>query len=79
MSDTIDHLLGIEEDLAKDGGGTLRDQLTSDFAAEATRIKRALDAGVTPAEFQALSKMAAAFEAAATVVTASWTRAHGVA
>ena len=76
MADKIGPLLALEEQLQQDGGGALRDRLRDEFAQGASRIKRILNGGVTPAEVQSLSKLVAAYDAAGTVVEEVWRRTH---
>ena len=77
MTDSIGPMLALEESLAADTGGTLRDELVGRFADQARQVKRTLDAGVPPAEYQTLSKLLAAYEAAGQVVAKAWNRGKG--
>ena len=76
MAEKIGPMLVLEEQLQQDGSGALRDRLRDEFAQSASRIKRTLNGGVTPAEFQSLSKLVAAYDAAGTVVEKVWQRTH---
>jgi len=63
--------LGVQEleaRLAADSDGKFRDGLKRGFLSEADAIKRTLDAGVAPAEFQRLTRAREAYACAARVV-----------
>lgn len=62
----MDHLMADED-------GTIRDAAMADIELLAGEIKRQIDAGVAPAEFQVLSKVHAALEQSVEVVKDGWT------
>lgn len=66
----------LEDELQTDVQGVLRRQLMEDLAQQAGKLKRVLDSGVTPAEFERLYNLHAAVDAAATVVDKVWQRFH---
>lgn len=68
--------LVLEEKLAGDRDGKMKQQILERLREGALGLKRRMDAGVPPEEFSRLGKTAAALEAATAVVEGVWTRMH---
>jgi hypothetical protein len=60
------------DQLITDSEGKIRDAAVRRIKEIERGVKRTLDAGVSPAEFQVLSKVHSALEQAAAVVDDSW-------
>lgn len=75
--DTADFtLLDLEQQLQNDPGGQLRDRIMAELEDEARQLKRRMDRGVPPQEFQTLSRLQTALEAAGLTVKVVWHRFH---
>lgn len=74
--DTPFTMLELEEQLQTDASGQLRDRLLAELQDQAQQIKRQLDRGVPPQEFQTLSRLQAALEAASLTVKVVWLNFH---
>lgn len=70
------NFLPLEDELQTDSQGVLRRQLLEELAQQAGKIKRVLDSGVAPAEFERVYSLHNAVNAAATVVEKVWQRFH---
>ena len=70
MSDVITELSqqDLFQRIASDTDGTVRSEALARIRDKAQAVKRALDAGVSPAEFQVLSKVQSGLAAAEKVV-----------
>lgn len=62
--------------LEKDNTGKVRDAAVKEMMELAADIKKTLDAGVSPAEFEKLSKVHTGLLAGAGVVLATWQDVH---
>ncbi|MEM8985352.1 MAG: EscE/YscE/SsaE family type III secretion system needle protein co-chaperone [Pseudomonadota bacterium] len=60
------------EELLNDKSGEVRDAAKERIKELERNVKRALDSGVSPTEFQTLSKVHEALEQAVTVVEDAW-------
>lgn len=60
------------EQLLNDADGEIRDAAITRIKEIEQDVKRTLDSGVSPAEFQVLTKVYGALEQAGTVVDDSW-------
>lgn len=69
-------MLALEEQLQADSEGQFRDRLLAELEAEAQQLKRQLDRGVPPQEFQTLSRLQAALDAARLTVKVVWLNFH---
>lgn len=70
--------LDLEKDLRNDVNGTYKKTLIDEFTQEAYHIKKTLQTGVKPDEYQKLDQLANAFEAASVVVDGVWQEIHSV-
>lgn len=75
-SQQTDHHFPLEGELQADRHGALRRQLLDELSQQAGAIKRALDGGVAPADFERARRLHAAFAAGTTVVEKVWQRFH---
>lgn len=66
----------LEDELQTDVQGVLRRRLLEELGQQAGQIKRVLDNGVSPTEFERLYSLHTAVAAAATVVDKVWQRFH---
>ena len=71
-------MVDLEGRLQSDEDGTVRDQLVSEFTAEAETVKRHLDSGLAPDEFERSQRLYSALGTAAEVVTKYWEMSHPV-
>lgn len=69
-------LILMEEDLQKDVEGTYCKETTKKLGYHLTEVKKVLDSGLPPDEFDAVSKMRDAIEAASTVIEKVWRGLH---
>lgn len=76
MEETAETLLDIEENLKKDRDGTYKKEIMDQFAAHLSQIKRAMDSGLPPEEFQKMEKLKNAVDAASDVVEKVWKGMH---
>jgi hypothetical protein len=67
----------MEERLAADAAGTYRDQVVARFNNEFQELKRQIDAGLAPADFEVAQKLNLAVTTAVVVVNKVWERLHG--
>ena len=74
MSETAQTLDPTEliERLVADGDGSVRDAAIACMGEKSKAIKRALDAGVSPDQYQVLTRTQEALEAAPRVVSRAW-------
>lgn len=74
MSDTMIKIdpSDLMDQLLNDKNGEVRDAAKARITEIERDVKRALDSGVSPAEFQVLSKVRGALEESAVVVEDSW-------
>jgi hypothetical protein len=68
--------LPLEAELRDDADGARRDALIADLRERAADLKRRMDAGVAPAEFDGLARRHRGLTAAAQVVELVWRRHH---
>ncbi len=66
----------MEQRLAEDQDGAYRDSLCRAFRGELAKVKRQLDSGLPPDEFQQASRLTAALETAISVVERIWRVEH---
>jgi hypothetical protein len=71
------NLVEMEDRLAADGAGTYRDEIVGRFNQQLQELKRQIDAGLAPAEFDAAQKLNAALTAGVAVVNRVWQGLHG--
>jgi len=69
-------LLDIENRLAEDSSGNYRDEVCDQLRTDAREVKRRIDSGLTPDEFQDAGRYLAALEAAISVVEQAWRFEH---
>lgn len=75
-SPTPEPWFSTEQKLMEDERGVERDALLEKLADYAGRVKRQMDAGVTPSEFTRLEQLRQGLEAAGAVVNHVWRRYH---
>ena len=68
MAEDQDHLLELEKAIKADDSGQKKTAILQQLAEDQASVKRAIDAGAAPAEFQKLEKYNAALHAATKVV-----------
>ena len=68
MSDSPVMILEMEEALAEDADGSVRDELVSKLRDDGRVVKQAMDQGLPPEEFEQARKIQDALERAARVV-----------
>jgi hypothetical protein len=71
------NLVEMEERLAADKSGAYRDQIVDRFNGQLVELKRQVDAGLAPAEFDSAQKLNAALNAGVAVVNKVWQGLHG--
>ncbi len=78
MSETIAEIdpRELQELLRNDKDGGVRDAAVAEMRSLAADIKKRAEAGVTPDEFQRLTKIEVALLTGALVVTAAWSGYH---
>jgi type III secretion system YseE family protein len=69
-------VLDMEARLLADSSGAYRDQLVRHLADERASLRRQMDAGLPPAEYEQANQLVAAVEAASKVVQTLWKTAH---
>lgn len=74
---TPTRILDIEEKLAGDADGSYRNSLCDSLRSELSAVKRHIDAGLPPDEYQEASQYLAALESAISVVERAWQAEHG--
>jgi hypothetical protein len=77
MEEAIEAMLEMEAKLRKDAGGNYRKEVRDQLSGYSVQLKRTLDSGLPPDEFQAVSKLKDAVEAASDVVGKVWQSFHG--
>lgn len=77
MEETAVPLLDMEEGLKKDADGTYRKEIVDQFAAFSSQIKRTMDSGLPPDEFQKWEQLRNGVDAASNVVEKVWGGMHG--
>lgn len=73
---TEQNWLPLEAELRDDADGARRDALVTDLRERAAALKRRMDEGVAPAEFDGLARRHSGLTAAAQVVELVWRRHH---
>jgi len=73
---TLD-MLDMEAKLMKDKGGSYRKEIMDRLSEYSAQVKKALDSGLSPAEFQDANRLKDAVDAASTVVDKVWKSIHG--
>ena len=76
MADDVFHMVDLEEKIASDASGELRDELCSDLVNEQAALKQRIDQGLPPDEYEKAQRLTAALESARKVVQSMWTLAH---
>lgn len=76
MNDQPIRLVEMESRLAADAAGAYRDQLLQRFGAEQQSLKRQIDGGLSPAEFEVAQKLTTALDTAGAVVKKVWQAHH---
>ncbi len=66
----------MESKLAADHSGAYRNQLVENLANERQSIRRQMDSGLPPAEYEQANKLLAGIDAATKVVETLWKTAH---
>ncbi len=69
-------ILELESKLAKDDDGSFRDNLCESLNDELRGVKRHIDSGLPPEEFEQASQYAQALETAVEVVERVWRAEH---
>ncbi|HVJ69776.1 MAG TPA: EscE/YscE/SsaE family type III secretion system needle protein co-chaperone [Caulifigura sp.] len=69
-------VVDLEARLAADASGAYRDELVRTLAAERSTIKKQIDAGLPPAEYEQANKLLAGVDAATKVVQTLWKTVH---
>jgi hypothetical protein len=69
-------MLDLEGRLIADAGGAYRDSVVNSLATERAAIRRTMDAGLAPAEFDAAGKLLSGIDAATRAVQVLWKTAH---
>lgn len=70
------NVVEMEARLQADAAGTYRDELVSGLAAHRAALRRQIDAGLPPAEFEQANKLLAGVDAATKVVETLWKTVH---
>ena len=70
-------VLDMEEKLAEDTDGAYRNGVCELLRADVREVKRHIDSGLTPDEFQRTDRYLAALESAIAVVERVWQSEHG--
>jgi hypothetical protein len=70
------HVVELEAQLADDASGELRDELCSALAKDRSVLRRTIDAGLPPDEFNMAQVVHDAFAAAERVVNDYWRQSH---
>lgn len=69
-------VVDMEAKLAADASGAYRDGLVNSLASERATIKKQIDAGLPPAEYEQANKLLAGVDAATKVVQTLWKTVH---
>lgn len=69
-------MIDMEQQLAADRDGAYRDQLARQLTDDRQAIKRTIDAGLPPDEFERASRLLAAHDSALQVIATLWSTAH---
>ena len=69
-------VVDMEQKLAADSSGAYRDELVAGLATERSSIRRQMDAGLPPAEYEQATKLLAGVDAATKVIETLWKTAH---
>lgn len=72
------HVVELEAKLAADASGAFREELCKLLADERAAIRRVIDGGLPPDEFQVVQAYHDACAAAERVVTGCWRQSHSV-
>lgn len=70
------YLTDLEFQLADDEDGSLRDRICADLDEQGAAVKRAIDGGLSPEDFQIAEKLQVALGAAQAVVRETWKAEH---
>jgi hypothetical protein len=71
------NLVEMEDRLAADSAGSYRDEIVARFNQQLLELKREIDAGLAPADFDAAQKLKSALSAGVAVVDKVWQGLHG--
>jgi hypothetical protein len=69
-------MLDMEQKLAGDASGAYRDKVLASLADDRAAIRRAVDAGLPPADFEQANKVLQGIDAATKAVQTLWKTAH---
>lgn len=76
MSEAKPTVVDMEARLQADASGAYRDELVSSLAGQRSAIKKQIDAGLPPAEYEQANKLLAGVDAATKVVQTLWKTVH---
>lgn len=76
MTAEVVRMVDMEQKLAADHDGAYRDQLTRQLTDDRQAIKRTIDAGLPPDEFERADRLLAAHDGALQVIATLWSAAH---
>lgn len=76
MQEAAAAMLDMEEKLAQDDDGAYRKKVRDILDKHAGEVKRALDAGLPPNEFERAKKIEEAIQAASVTIDGVWARFH---
>ncbi len=69
-------MVDMEQKLAADASGAYRDELLQSLAGERSALRRTMDAGLPPEEYEQASRLMAGVDAATRVVETLWKTVH---
>lgn len=70
------YVIDMERQIAEDKSGSYRDSLCQELSTDRVAVKRALDSGLPPAEYEATNRLLTAIDASMKVVRTLWSTAH---
>lgn len=76
MTDNSAMFLDLEEKLAQDVSGAVRKEWMEDLRSWQAKVKRQMDSGLPPKDFERFQKIHAALDSAVTVVDKAWASFH---
>ena len=76
MEEAMVDMLDMEAKLKKDQGGRFRKEVIDRLSEYSARLKKSMDSGLSPAEFQATSRLKDAVDAASMVIDKVWKNIH---